>query len=376
MRLADYILTNIELILMEWEEFAREIWPGEVASSRTLRDHAGEMILAVARNMKAGQAEVRQDGTDAQLIDIASDLHATNRAKSGFHLQDLVAEYRALRSNVIRLWGASMPESDEIILEDIVRFNEAIDRLLAESVLCYVGRVNRSREIFLAILGHDLRNPIHAITLQAAMLAQSGHPDPVYQKIADQISASAGAMCGMVGDLLDYAGSHLGSGMKISPIAMHLDELCREVVDEMKTIHPERSFVFETTGSANGEWDRSRLRQLISNLLGNALQHGCPVSPIRISIHGTDGTVRLEVSNRGPVIAPEFLPLIFEPLKRDTATDATRPAGSIGLGLYIAREVVTAHGGMVDVQSNGERTTFIVRLPRRCAKGNSGNEPH
>lgn len=142
MRVADYILNNIEPVFKEWEKFARGIWPDEVARSSELRDHACEMILTVIRKMKSGQTELRQNGTDAQLIDNVSDLHANKRAKSGFHLQDLVADYRALRTNAIRLCSASMPEPVEIVIEDIVRFKEAIDRMLAESVLSYVGRVN------------------------------------------------------------------------------------------------------------------------------------------------------------------------------------------------------------------------------------------
>jgi signal transduction histidine kinase len=368
MRLADFIVANVEPILMEWEEFARSVWPGPVAGRRALRDHAAEMILAVARNMQTDRYEDRQDGAAAQRIDIASDLHAINRAKSGFDLRDLVAEYRALRTNVIRLWNASIPTPDEKYLEDIVRFNDAIDRLLAESVFCYVGQVNKSREKFLAILGHDLRNPLHAVTLQCAMLAQSEKLDLASKMTVDRIFASVTAMGRMVGDLLDFTGSQLGSGMNISPVSMSLVELCKEVIDEMKTIHPERAFNFETVGEVEGEWDRSRLRQLISNLLGNALQHGCPDSPVMISIRRTDDLVSLAVSNGGPAIAPEALPLIFEPLKRVATPNDSRPVGSIGLGLYIAREVATAHGGSIDVQSTDERTTFTARMPCRRIK--------
>lgn len=368
MRLADFILANVEPILTEWEEFARSIWPGKMAGSRALRDHANEMILAVARNMRIDHEENREEGATAQNLDAASDEHAIHRVKWGFNLQDLVAEYRALRSSVIRLWNASGPTAEEKNLEDIVRFDEALDRLLAESVLYYVGEVDKSREIFLAILGHDLRNPLNSVILQSAILAESEKLDPSSKKIATNILASGTAMGRMVGDLLDFTGSQVGAGMEISPVPMDLQELCEEVIDEMKTIHPERSFIFEISGDAEGEWDSSRLRQLVSNLLGNAVQHGWPHSPIVTSVRRMDDSVLLVVSNQGPAIAPELLPLIFEPLRRDPDVNTCRPAGSIGLGLYIAREVVTAHGGTVEVQSAGERTTFTVKLPRVCRR--------
>lgn len=366
MRLAEYIVANLEPILQEWEEFARSIWPGEVAGSPALRDHASEMILAVARNMQTEHDVKREKGATAQRLDHVSDDHAIHRVKWGFDLRELVAEYRALRTSVIRLWSESEPTPDERSLEDVVRFNEAMDRLLAESVFCYVGKVDKSREIFLAILGHDLRNPLNAVTLQSAILAESDKLDPASKKIADRIFTSVTAMGHMVGDLLDFTGSQAGSVMEVSCAPMNLRELCEEVVDEMKTIHPERSFVLESSGQLTGEWDSSRLRQVVSNLLGNALQHGFPDSPITISVRRIDDHVCLAVSNRGPAISPELLPLIFEPLKRDPIINPSRPAGSIGLGLFIAREVVTAHGGDVSVESTGEFTTFSVKLPLQC----------
>lgn len=377
MRLADYIVANVEPILKEWEKFARSVWPGEIASSRALRDHAGEMILAVARNMQASQGAVRRHGVAAQRIDIASDLHAINRVKSGFDLRDLVAEYRALRGNVIRLWSASKPAPEEIDLDDIVRFNEAIDRLLAESVLCYVREVDKSREIFLAILGHDLRNPLNAVTLHSAMLTESGKLDPASRETADRIYASVTAMGRMVGDLLDFAGSQMGSGMRISPVPMDLEALCKEVIEEMRPIYPKRPLIFDAEGETTGEWDGSRLRQMISNLLGNALQHGCPESPVTITIRAKDDWISLAIGNQGTAIAPDLIPLIFEPLKQDSAPGPTRPSGSIGLGLYIAREVANAHGGNVDVLSDEEHTVFTVRLPR-ISRGqpNEANTKH
>jgi signal transduction histidine kinase len=174
----------------------------------------------------------------------------------------------------------------------------------------------------------------------------------------------------MIGDLLDFTGGGLGVGMPVSPAPLDLRGLCAEVVDEVRAAHPGRTVRFEPHGDLAGEWDAARLRQLVSNLLGNAVQHGGDTGPVDLAAR-TEGTthVRLDVRNGGPPIPPDLLPTIFDPLVRGSAAaepKKQRRPGSIGLGLYIAREVATAHGGTIDVASSeAEGTVFTVRLPRR-----------
>jgi signal transduction histidine kinase len=373
MRLADFILANVEPILAEWEAFARSIWPGAEASPRVLRDHAEDMLLAVARDMKSAQTASQQaekskgngdGGKGSDRVDTASDLHAISRVASGFALQELVAEYRALRASVIKLWKECAPEPGPRQLDDLIRFNESIDQLLAESVVSYTRRVEQSRDIFLGILGHDLRNPLHAVTLLADILVRSGKLDPESIKMASTISASGNAMGRMIGDLLDFTGTRLGANMIVTPAAMDLEPLCREVLDEMKAVDPARTFTFEPEGDLTGEWDAPRLRQLLSNLLGNAVQHGFATTPIMLAVAATDEAVTLEIRNHGPAIHENREALLFEPMMRNSTVDFGRPAGSIGLGLYVAREVAAAHGGAIGFHSAGDETVFSVRLPR------------
>jgi signal transduction histidine kinase len=160
--------------------------------------------------------------------------------------------------------------------------------------------------------------------------------------------------------------------MPLSPAATDLGHLCREVVDEMRAAHPTRTFRFDPHGDLAGEWDGARLRQVVSNLLGNAVQHGGGAGPVDLAVGGEDSDVRVTVRNQGPPIPRDDVATIFEPLVRGPSAESRGPRrpGSLGLGLYIAREVVAAHGGTIDVQSSAEDgTAFTVRLPRRRPRG-------
>ncbi|HMO27618.1 MAG TPA: ATP-binding protein, partial [Tepidisphaeraceae bacterium] len=142
----------------------------------------------------------------------------------------------------------------------------------------------------------------------------------------------------------------------------------REIVQSFRSTHPDRSLQYTSSGELTGHWDAARLRQLISNLLGNALQHGSTQAPVELTAAAEDGTVMLQVRNQGDPIPAHMLNAIFDPLVRHATPETAhrRPPGSIGLGLYIVREIAVAHGGSVEVASTHDTgTTFTVRLPRR-----------
>jgi signal transduction histidine kinase len=299
-------------------------------------------------------------------VDVASEVHALGRVGSGFDLMEVVSEYRALRASVLRLWRESIPAPDTRDLDDVTRFNEGIDQSLTEAVRSYTERIDRSRQTFLAILGHDLRGPLHSVMMSAQLLSRTGRVDAGSHAEASQIMASATAMAQMIGDLLDFTACGLGAAMPLEPAPTDLGELCREVVEETRSGHPTRRVRVEASGDLAGEWDAARLRQVISNLLGNAVQHGA--DPIDLSVHGEGPQVLLAVRSVGTPIPPDVLGTIFDPLVRGSSPDLAqrRRPGSIGLGLFIAREVVTGHGGDIRVESSAEAgTVFTVRLPRR-----------
>lgn len=374
MRLHEFIQENMEVILTEWEAFARKIWPGSEPSARILRDHAEEMLRAVVVDMQNPQSGSERfaksigDGIrtdDSISVDRSSARHAVSRVESGFDLRALVAEYRALRASVLYLWSLVKDSEPADRVPDITRFNEAIDQLLAESIVSYSQRVDHSREIFLGILGHDLRTPLHAVSMVAALLEQHGDLSGLALKMASKIVVSVRAMERMITDLLDFTGARLGAKMSVSREPMDLGRLSREVIEEMKSAHPSREFICELGEDTAGEWDAARLRQMISNLLGNAVQHGFSHTPIGLFVKSEEDDVLVGVRNQGSPIPKDSLTLIFDPLRRNSGHELARPPGSIGLGLYIAREVASAHGGAIHVRSDEAETVFIVRLPRR-----------
>lgn len=376
MRLADFILENINSILTEWDVFAREIWPEVAASQSSLRDHAEEILRAAVRDMQSRQTtEQQQDkshgqgdaNTSSEFLDNASTVHARSRVDSGFSLPAVVAEYRALRATVVRLWSESGHSPDARDLADLTRFNETIDQSLAEAVRGYTLQVDRARQMFLAILGHDLRNPLNAIMVSADVLAEFPTPNPESANAVAQITASSRAMARMLGDFLDFAHTQLGRRMPVARSTTDLGLICADVVAETKAAHPGQVIRYSAKGNTTGEWDPARLRQVFSNLLGNAVQHGATDRPIAMELSAGRTDVVLTVTNEGPPIPPDIASRIFHPMVRGLSPEsrAAQRLGSMGLGLYIAREVVTAHGGSIEVTSTPAGiTTFTVSLPR------------
>jgi signal transduction histidine kinase len=376
MRLADFILTNVEAILAEWEGFARSLSPGSAMTVLALRDHAESILRVTARDMLSPQTTEQQSekakgqgggGAESDRLDHASHEHAIERLRDGFDLIEVVSEYRALRASVLRLWQAAVHDPDEHDLQDLTRFNESIDQSLAEAIRSYSSSLDESRELFLAMLGHDLRAPLNAMMLSAEVLARSGQLDDENTQIASRMAASGRAMAGMIHDLLDFTRTRLGAGIPLCVASLDLGSLCQEVLDEVRAAHPGRRVHFDATGDLEGRWDAARLRQVLSNLVGNAIEHGDEGATIEVLAKSEGASVLLTVTNRGPVIPPSALPTIFDPFVRARpASGSSKQRSGMGLGLYIARAIVTAHGGTIAVESSDTTgTMFTARLPRR-----------
>ena len=375
MRLADFIAENVESILVEWEAFARGIAPGAKMDALALRDHASEILLATVGDMRSEQSSaertarsrgLRAEGGGASLNE-ASEQHAIGRLGSGFDLLELVSEYRALRASVLRLWHEKGDRPHVSDVDDVTRFNESIDQSLAKAVSSYTKRVDQSRDLFLAILSHDLRNPLNSIAMSASLLPQLVEPATEAVDVASQIATNAEVMARMISDLLDYTRTRLGAGMPVLPVPMDLGAICHEVHDQFRSAHPNRNINLHSEGDLHGRWDADRLRQAISNLLGNAIQHSPESATVELRARGGASDVVFAVFNEGPPISPGELPKIFDPLVRGSSAEhpkVNRP-GSIGLGLYIAREVIVSHGGTIIVTSSkANGTLFTARLPR------------
>lgn len=217
----------------------------------------------------------------------------------------------------------------------------------------------RLNEMFAAVLGHDLRSPLGAIVTSAEILKYVTDPTAV-REVADRIGSSAQRMNRMIQDMLDLARARLGGGIPINPMPMELGTIVARVVDECRTAFPGRSVELTTSGDLTGTWDGDRLAQVASNLIRNALQHGCSNSPVgvHISSAGADG-VTLVVANAG-ALDPSVLPQLFAPFR-----GGERRAG-LGLGLYIAQQIVHAHDGHIALEPmSADHTAFKVALPRR-----------
>ncbi len=228
-------------------------------------------------------------------------------------------------------------------------------------------RAVRFSETFVGVLGHDLRNPLSAITTAASLLEVRADSEKIAKPVA-RILVSADCLERMVSQLLDFTRVRLGRGIPMNRESIDLEEVTRAIVDELEPMHKRRIQV-QAVGDLVGTWDSERLSQLLTNLATNACQHGAPGMPVIIRLDGTSrSSMRIEVRNRG-VIAPEVLPVVFEPLRlgrTERRTERTERSSGLGLGLYITRQIALAHGGDVRVDSNDDDgTCFTVDLPRR-----------
>ncbi len=374
MRLADFIESNSAAILAEWVTFARTCGPiGAGMDLDALRDHALDMLTTIVADLRTSQTKAEQDDKSKGNADRADDdpetaaeVHGAGRAGSGFTMAEIVAEYRALRASVLRLWTAENGTLKGSDFEDLIRFNEAIDQSTAESVSRYMDDIDQSRETFLAILGHDLRSPLNAVIMASQFMIETKELIEPHLTLTSRILRSGKRMNQLVDDLTDFTRSRLGSGVPIVRRDMDMAKEARHVADEISAANPTSSIKLDTSGDLRGDWDCSRLSQVLANLLGNAVQHGSEGTPISLTVRGEARDVVLQVHNWGVSIPAADRAEIFRPFKRLQSASATvTSTGSLGLGLYIAERIVTAHGGTISVDSSDDAgTTFTVRLPR------------
>lgn len=370
--LSSFIRDNLEPILQAWEDFARTVEPPALTmDDAELRDHAQQMLTAFARDLDTAQSEhervEKSEGRgDRGDGGTAAEAHAEARLLAGYTVVQLVSEYRALRSSVLALWSKAPVGDASAMMEDMTRFNEAIDQALAESVARYERLVKQSRDMFLAILGHDLRNPLSVLTSGAGFLMQASDIPAKYVLAATRMFNSARRMGGLINDLIDFTRTRLGPGIPIDARDGDLVGICGQVVDELRTYHSERRILLTAPPRLDAPRDAERIGQMLSNLIGNAIQHGGIDDPIVVDLHGTDHEVVISVTNQGPVIPAVRFNSIFDPLVRvGGADDNPTERTSLGIGLFIAREIARAHRGEVTVTSDAVAgTRFTVAIPR------------
>jgi len=373
MELHRFIKEHMESILAEWDAFARSISPAGEMSHHALRDHAKQILLAIAIDIgtyqsKQDQIEKSQGlALDPDVDSTAASIHGALRQENNFSLMQLSAEFRALRATVLRLWLRQVETMSPKTVKSMIRFNEAIDQALSESIAAYSESADQTRELFLAILGHDLRAPLATITTSGELLAR---PQLQIAKIPDigaRIRRSARLMSSMVDDLIGFTRTKLGVGIPTFFESVDLQTTCQSAADDASALHPATRFDLTTSGSLAGSFDSVRVTQLLTNLLKNAAQYGEKGRSVEMSVTGYVDSVVVEVRNHGSAIPEASLQSIFQPLVRLPASedDDARPRTSLGLGLYVARETALAHGGTISVESDEiDGTTFTVCLPK------------
>lgn len=368
---AAFLRDNAEEILSAWDDFASTVEHGGIElDMKGLRDHAGQILDAIAHDMEQPQSDSAQIAKSrgeiegvAGAADTAAETHADTRMEAGFAIGAMITEYRALRASVLRLWSQRQEPATLRDIVQITRFNEAIDQAIAESVSRYTMQTKRASDLFIGVLGHDIRNPLGTIMMATGYLVRSGKLEAAS---ARPIQQSVNRIRVLIEQVVDLTRGQTGRAMPIVRTPLNLADVAADIVIETRIRHPDANLQLEVgDGEFAGEWDGGRMGQLFSNLLANAVQYGARDTPIVLALRRSQASVTAEVRNHGPVIPLAHRGRIFEALARGTSQAAERrQSEGLGLGLYICKEIVLAHGGSIDVRSDSaEGTRFIVDLP-------------
>lgn len=372
LRLADFIHENIEQIVSEWESFARTLTPA--ANDMTplaLRNHIHQLLAFIVSDIKSPQThleqvEKSQGKKEKDSAPSAAETHAALRLAGGFNIDQMVSEYRALRASVIKLWSVPNTVMKNRDIIDLTRFNESIDQELAESVSHYTNKVSYSKDLFVGILSHELRNPLNVISMASKLMLNTGPVNERQTMLATQIIESTTLITRIVDELLDLTRARFGSGLTLIRAPMDMAFTSQQLVDEMRAVHPARTITIALSGNLKGEWDKARIGQVFSNLIGNAIQYSFKDSPVDVAVKGAAEEVIISVHNQGIPIPTEKIDTLFDSLTRAVTDKGDHPeAINLGLGLYITKEIIISHKGTIEVASSEDSgTTFTARLPR------------
>jgi PAS domain S-box-containing protein len=301
-----------------------------------------QTLLAVTSDMLG---HIRRSAS-AALANASSDEEITLDRSDG------TAGHYSIHSNAVHIPGH--PERAVVVVTDVTAAHEARTRREHDE---------QFREMFVGILGHDLRSPLQVISSAATLLKRRAI-GPEQAKLPEAIMRAVQRMSRLTEDMLDMTLSRLGGGVPIVRGYVDLRDVVATTIEEQAGADPTR-FVTQFEGDTTGRWDRARLTQVLSNLLSNAIKYGSASDPVHIRVDGGDpSSVAVEVHNKGQPISPDLLPVIFDPFRRG-ADIVGRKADGVGLGLFIADQIVRSHGGTISVVSSpDEGTSFSFTLPR------------
>ncbi|MGK6310135.1 sensor histidine kinase [Variovorax sp. DT-64] len=366
MRLAEFIKIHSDTIVAEAARYARTLTPLAHESELTLRDHIPMILQAIVLDLEnrqsPGEAHAKslgQGATPAGAPDSAAQTHGRLRARSGLQMAQLVAEYRALRAGVLRLWAEKEPVA--VSVGDVIRFNEAIDQAVAESVEFFSAETDQLRNVFLGVLGHDLRGPLNAIMLTAELISRKTKDSPLSE--VGVLIRSGRRMSSLLDTLLQYNRSALGGGMNIHREHTNLGKQCAAEIELLSAALPHARINFSAEADTEGLFDASAVREALGNLVNNAVTYGDD-GPISVTLTGAVDAVFLTVTNTGEEIPYSEIPKLFQALQRGAAVGTSESRTSLGLGLFIVQQIAAAHGGQVRCVSSAAGTSFELALPR------------
>ncbi|MGZ8259392.1 MAG: sensor histidine kinase [Caldimonas sp.] len=351
MSLPHFIRESLEDILAEWERDCGTASPGAEPAAR--RQHFGKVLRAVADEMKRLPASAPVAAAGANT---AGAPHS--------HAGQLVEDYASLRASVTRQWRRKHPSPSPSDLDDLLRFNEAMDRSLAELTATFSPSGPQPQGLFLGVLNHELRTSVASILMSAQVLTHRSAPGSPEAKAAQRILRSCEQLRQTLDALSDFTQVRLGAHLEIDRLRDDIGVLCRQALDAFARVDPERRIRLSSDGDLGGDWDQARIREAIGALIGNAARFASRGSPVTIAVDGQAADeVTVTVHGDGTPIDVETLQTIFDPVARVESENATY--AGLGLGLFMVGKVVDAHGGRVSVDAApGRGTTFTVVLPR------------
>lgn len=346
---AERIRSHVMELSARWETRARELPELRHMSPPVLFDHMFELLEGLAAWIE-GEHEIARRSFDALL-----DGHALQRLGHGVSLETMIAEYNHLRS--ILMIDLLALETTDQVRQSTVRLHQGFDQAVSASLHRYEQAREQQRERFIAVLGHDLRQPLGTIAMSANVLTDTPATADVTGQ-ATRIQRACARMSRLIDDILDFARGRLGAGIPVVPALHDVAEICRAAVDEVTAAHPGHPIELDLRGDLRGPFDRDRLLQALGNLLTNGIEHGGEPLALRAAETTEGRAVVVEVVSHGPAIPEDLLRQIFDPFA------TTSPRRGLGLGLYIVQQIARAHGGLCEATSDVQATIFRMRLPR------------
>ena len=351
---SDFLRSQQRRIALRWEEEVRADLPAKrIKQKPALFDHLPEFLDGLA-NWIDGNTELAEHAFGR-----LADSQALQRLGYGVGLETLTCEFSKLRVVIARLL-MEVPPTDES-REALVRLHEGMDKAINEAMHRYAMRREEVRERFVAILGHDLRDPLSTVVISANTLAANPSLKPEHRVVASRIVRACDRMQRMINDVLDFARGHLGTGIPANPTPNDMGEICRAAADEIIGANPQREVAVDLQGDLRGAFDRDRVHQAITNLLANAVNHSEGSIEIRAYESADRQSIITEVTSHGDLIPDELRARLFDPFAQG---DLAGPRRGLGLGLFIVQQIAIAHGAHCDVTSDETGPTFSVRWPR------------